>query len=73
MASGVDDDEIQVPTLVIVGDRDRPEILARADILEQYIPDSHKVVMPRTAHLPNMESPDEFNRIVLEFLDGLRV
>jgi pimeloyl-ACP methyl ester carboxylesterase len=28
--------------------------------------------MPGTAHLPNMESPGEFNRIVLEFLDGLR-
>jgi hypothetical protein len=27
----------------------------------------------RTAHLPNMEISGEFNRIVLEFLDGLRV
>jgi hypothetical protein len=29
--------------------------------------------MPRTAHPPNMESSDEVNRIVLEFLDRLRV
>jgi pimeloyl-ACP methyl ester carboxylesterase len=65
--------EIQVPTLIIVGDRDRPEIVVRADILERSIQDARKVVMPETAHLPNMESPVEFNRVVLEFLDGLRV
>jgi pimeloyl-ACP methyl ester carboxylesterase len=65
--------EIRVPTLIIVGNRDRPEIMYRASILERSIPDAHKVVMSGTAHLPNMERPDEFNRIVLEFLDGLRV
>jgi 2-hydroxy-6-oxonona-2,4-dienedioate hydrolase len=65
--------EIRVPTLIIVGDLDRPEIMERADVLERSIPDAQKAVMPRTTHLPNMESPGEFNRIVLEFLDGLRV
>jgi 3-oxoadipate enol-lactonase len=65
--------EIQVPTLIIVGEYDRSEIVARAEILERSIPDARKVMLPGTAHLPNMESPDEFNWIVLEFLDGLRV
>jgi len=65
--------EIRVPTLIIVGDRDRPEIIARADLLERSIAEARKVVMPGTAHLPNMESPQEFNRIVLEFLEGRRV
>jgi pimeloyl-ACP methyl ester carboxylesterase len=27
--------------------------------------------MPGTAHLPNMERPEDFNRIVLGFLDEL--
>ena len=61
--------EIQIPTLVLVGDRDRPEIVATADLLEERLPNAHKVVMTGTAHLPNMERPGEFNRIALEFLD----
>jgi pimeloyl-ACP methyl ester carboxylesterase len=63
--------EIRVPSLVIVGDRDRPETIATADLLEERLPIAQKVVMPGTAHLPNMERPEEFNRIVLEFLDGV--
>jgi pimeloyl-ACP methyl ester carboxylesterase len=30
-------------------------------------------VMPRVAHVPNMERPEEFNRLVLDFLDSLLV
>jgi pimeloyl-ACP methyl ester carboxylesterase len=26
--------------------------------------------MAGTAHLPNMERPEEFNRLVLDFLEG---
>jgi pimeloyl-ACP methyl ester carboxylesterase len=65
--------EIQVPTLIIVGDRDRPEIIEAADLLERSIPQARRAVIPGTAHLPNMEKPQEFNRFVLEFLEGLRV
>jgi pimeloyl-ACP methyl ester carboxylesterase len=65
--------EIQVPTLVIVGDQDRPEIIEAADLLERSIPHARKVVIPETAHLPSMARPAEFNRIVLEFLEGLRL
>jgi pimeloyl-ACP methyl ester carboxylesterase len=63
--------EIKVPTLVVVGDLDRPETVASADLLEERLPNARKVVMPGTAHLPNFERPDDFNRIVLGFLDEL--
>ena len=63
--------EIIVPTLVIVGDLDQPETVASADLLEERLPNARKVVMSGTAHLPNMERPEAFNQIVLEFLDGL--
>ncbi len=62
---------IMVPTLVIVGDLDRPRIVSSADLLEKSLPNARKVAMPGTAHLPNMERPEEFNRIVLGFLDEL--
>ncbi|HEV2091715.1 MAG TPA: alpha/beta fold hydrolase [Rubrobacter sp.] len=59
---------IQAPTLVVVGDEDRPRTLAAADLLERELPDARKTVMAGTAHLPNMECPEEFNRLVLDFL-----
>jgi 2-hydroxy-6-oxonona-2,4-dienedioate hydrolase len=65
--------EIRIPALVIVGDRDQPKTTRAADLLHRNIPHARRVVMPRTAHLPNMESPQEFNRIVLGFLEGLGV
>jgi pimeloyl-ACP methyl ester carboxylesterase len=30
-----------------------------------------KVVVGETAHVPNMEKPEEFNRVVLGFLGGV--
>jgi 3-oxoadipate enol-lactonase len=32
------------------------------------IPGAERALLPGTAHLPNMEQPEEFNRVVLEFL-----
>jgi pimeloyl-ACP methyl ester carboxylesterase len=63
--------EIRVPTLVVAGDQDRPEVGARAELLAGSIPVAQMVVMNRTAHVPSMEKPEEFNRVVLEFLRGV--
>ena len=57
---------------MLVGDEDRARILAAADLLEAELPDARKTVMAGTAHLPNMERPGEFNRLVLDFLEGLK-
>lgn len=63
--------EVKVPTLVVVGEEDAPETIEIADALEQGIAGAKKVVIPGTAHHPNMEKPEEFNRVVLDFLNGL--
>jgi 3-oxoadipate enol-lactonase len=63
--------EITAPTLVLVGDHDRADIQAIADALAGGIPGAERAVLAGTAHLPNMERPGEFNRVVLEFLAGL--
>ncbi len=63
--------EVNVPTLIVVGDEDTPYALEIADTLEQGIADAKKVVIAGTAHHPNMENPEEFNRVVLDFLNGL--
>jgi pimeloyl-ACP methyl ester carboxylesterase len=60
--------EIKVPTLVLVGDLDRPEMLEIAERLEAEIPNARRETITGAAHVPSMERPDEFDRLVLEFL-----
>jgi 3-oxoadipate enol-lactonase len=60
--------EVGCPTLVIVGDRDVSDMDVAADRLAAGIAGARKVVMPGAAHVPACERPEEFNRIVVEFL-----
>jgi pimeloyl-ACP methyl ester carboxylesterase len=62
--------EITAPTLVIVGDKDVPPVLEAADLLAESIPNARKAVIKDAAHLPNLEHPEEFNRLVLDFLQA---
>jgi 3-oxoadipate enol-lactonase len=59
---------LAVPTLVVVGEHDRPDIYAKADALAGGIAGAERVVLAGTGHLPNLERPAAFNRVVLEFL-----
>ncbi len=63
-------DQIRVPTLIIVGALDNPELPRAADVMEKGIPGARKVIIADAAHMPNMERPAEFNRAVLSFLHG---
>lgn len=60
--------EITVPTLALIGDRDIPASMQRYEHLIHHIPHAQKAILTDAAHLPNMEHPDIFNRLVLEFL-----
>jgi pimeloyl-ACP methyl ester carboxylesterase len=60
--------EISVPTLILVGELDRPEMGEIAERLEREIPNSRRETIADTAHVPNMERTEEFDRLVLEFL-----
>lgn len=64
-------EDIDKPTLLIVGDLDVASSLERVDILAERIAGAKKVVMHGTAHLPNMEFPETFNQIVDDFLGGI--
>jgi 3-oxoadipate enol-lactonase len=59
---------INVPTLVIVGERDLPDFQRSADTCQQQIANAHKVTLSNAGHMSNMEAPDRFNEIVLSFL-----
>ena len=60
--------ELNLPVLVIVGANDIPYMQAAADYMMERIPSARKVVIENAAHLPNMEHPDEFRRIVQDFI-----
>jgi 3-oxoadipate enol-lactonase len=60
--------EIHIPTLILVGDQDIPDVHAHAGVIENGIPNSRRVVVEDTGHLMYLEKPDEFSHIVLIFL-----
>jgi 3-oxoadipate enol-lactonase len=60
--------EITAPTLLVVGDEDVPPVLDCAELLMQKVTGARKAVIQDAAHLPNLEHPEEFNRVVLDFL-----
>jgi pimeloyl-ACP methyl ester carboxylesterase len=63
--------EIHVPTLLMLGAEDDPRLFKDADKLERDIVGARRVTMSETHHMPNMEKPEEFNTIVLDFLGRL--
>ena len=62
--------ELAVPVLLIVGDRDFPDVSASIDRLHAGIAGSRKVVIPDASHLPPTEHPQTFNAILEGFLPG---
>jgi 3-oxoadipate enol-lactonase len=60
--------DIAIPTLVVVGDEDVEDIKQIADVLAERIPGARKVTLPDTAHMIPLERPQEFNRVLLDFL-----
>ena len=60
--------DIAIPTLVVVGDEDVEDMKQIADVLAERIPGARKVTLPDTAHMIPLERPQEFNRILLDFL-----
>ncbi len=62
--------EVGAPTLVVVGELDQPDMMEVGVHLAASIPHARLVRMPGVSHLPPMEAPEEFLRIVMEFLES---
>jgi pimeloyl-ACP methyl ester carboxylesterase len=60
--------EIGCPTLIVWGADDRLVPRRDADVFEELIPDSRKVVFEDTGHVAMLERPERFNRLLLDFL-----
>lgn len=60
---------IDVPTLIMVGDEDKVLPPSESQLLADAIPGAELVTIEHAGHLSNIESPDRFNAILGEFLD----
>jgi pimeloyl-ACP methyl ester carboxylesterase len=62
--------EIQVPTLIVVGEFDIPDVFVHAGAIEAGISSAQKVIVQNAAHLVPLEQPAAFNEQVLNFISG---
>ncbi|MGA8848457.1 MAG: alpha/beta hydrolase [Dehalococcoidia bacterium] len=60
--------EIRVPTLVMIGDSDLPDMQTISQLVADRIHGAKKQLIPNAAHLPNLEDSVLFNRSVIDFL-----
>lgn len=55
------------PTLIVTGDEDWPCLLPSI-LMKQSIPSAALAVIPNSGHAISLEEPDEYNRIVGDFI-----
>jgi 3-oxoadipate enol-lactonase len=61
---------IRTPTLVAVGEHDKPDFRAIAERLARELPDAELAVIDGAGHLPSMERPEQTAALVRSFLSG---
>lgn len=62
---------IKVPTLIVAGEHDKIIPLKEMQFLQESIADSRLEIIKEVGHLSNMENPDDFNKVIAEFLATL--
>jgi pimeloyl-ACP methyl ester carboxylesterase len=60
--------EIRVPTLVMIGDSDVPDMQAISQLVTDRIHGAKRQSIPNAGHLPNLENSVLFNQSVIDFL-----
>jgi pimeloyl-ACP methyl ester carboxylesterase len=60
--------EIEKPTLVVVGEGDVDPCHAIAEEIATHVRSARRVVIKGAGHLVGWDNPDEFNRVLLDFL-----
>ena len=63
--------DISAPTLLIVGDKDVSDIHRIATMIRDEVPGAKLERVKGSGHMVNLEWPETFNWLVLEFLKGM--
>jgi 3-oxoadipate enol-lactonase len=61
-------EKLEVPTLIITGDEDRVYPLELTQLMARRIPRAKLAVLEACGHLSNLEQPERFNEVLLDFL-----
>ncbi len=64
--------EVAVPVLFVLGDLDAEETHWIAKVVMAGVPSARQVIFEDAAHLPNLEQPQRFNKVVLVFLQEIQ-
>lgn len=62
--------QLRVPTLVVLGQRDTVFQKQAYEDVPRIIPGAHQTVIPVSAHLVQLERPDAVNRAIRRFIEG---
>jgi len=62
--------EVDVPTLVIVGEQDTP-FIAHGERMAKTIPDARLAIIPDAGHSPQFENPDAWWTVLSSFLEDV--
>jgi len=62
--------EIRIPTLILVGDADIPDVHAHAGAIEAGIAGSKRMIISNAGHLMYLEKPEEFSHTVILFIES---
>lgn len=60
--------KISAPTLVVWGQQDKVLPVSQAHVAAEIIPNAQLHIFDPCGHVPQIERPEEFNKLVLEFL-----
>jgi pimeloyl-ACP methyl ester carboxylesterase len=63
--------KIAVPTLLVVGESDIPDVHTHIGVIQSGIQGAERIVLAHSGHLCHMEVPEAFNQTVLRFLKTL--
>jgi len=62
---------MKVPALILVGRHDSLTPPSASSAMKEKIPNAEMFILPKAAHMSNLENAEEFNRRLLEFLSGI--
>lgn len=63
--------QIDIPTLIMLGENDYLTPLALSKIIHENIPGSELKIISEACHISNLENRDEFNKYLLNFLERI--
>jgi pimeloyl-ACP methyl ester carboxylesterase len=63
------DQQVRVPGLMVMAEKDAVLPPSAADGMEAYVPDLKKALIKGSGHWTQQEKPDEVNRVILDWMD----